>query len=265
MDLYVVVGEKMNIYQCLIALHAISLKEIRRFLRVWPQSIVSPSIHLILYCIIFQNLAQPLHFSTQSIAYIDFISPALILMGVITASFDNSNLSFFNARFRHTLDEQLVSPMSNHLIIMGYVLGSLTRAIIVALIALAVALVFTQLSIAHPLIMFITIVFSSVIFSLLGLISAFFLEDFDQLNIIPNFVLTPLLLFSGIFFSIDQLEPSWQWVYHANPLSYLIDSMRYSILDHQAPLLSSIFMVSLFSLIMLYGVTLSLLKTLEND
>lgn len=254
----------MNVYQRLVAVHALVTQEIRRFLRIWPQSLFSPALNLILYLLIFQNLIAPVSNPIHQSDYLHFIVSGLILMGVITSSYDNVSLSFFSAKFRKTLEELLTSPMSNHLILTGYLIGGVARAFMVAVISSLIAWLFTDLNLFHPLLMSMTVLLSALFFSLCGLISTFYIDDFDQLAVIPNFILLPLIFSSGIFYDINALSPSWQMIHAFNPIAYLIDCIRYSFIAGTAPNIPLIMAAYGLSLLVLYLLTHYLLSQMQE-
>lgn len=254
----------MNGHQRLVAVHALATQEIRRFLRIWPQSLFAPALTLTLYLFIFHNLATPLANSADQANSLHFIVPGLILMGVITSSYDNVSLSFFSAKFRKTLEELLTSPMSNHLIVHGYLIGSLIRAFMVAMISSLMAWALTDLSLMHPIVLFMILFISAIFFSLCGLISTFLIDDFDQLAVIPNFILLPLLFSSGIFYDIDALSPHWQMIHAFNPITYLVDCIRYSFIAGVRPNIPLIMSAYGVSIMALYRLADSLLTKMRD-
>lgn len=220
----------MNIPLNLIAIRTIVRKEITRVLRIWVQTIVPPAITMTLYFIIFGNLIGSRIGTMQGYDYMQYIAPGLIMMSVITNSYGNVVSSFFAAKFTRYIEEMLVSPMANSSIIIGHVAGGVMRGLMVGMLVTIVALFFTKLDVAHPFIMLSIVVLSSIVFSLAGFINAVFAKKFDDISIVPTFVLTPLTYLGGVFYSISMLPEFWQSVSKANPILYMVNAFRYGIL-----------------------------------
>ncbi len=214
----------------IVGLRTIVRKEIRRVLRIWVQTIIPPAITMTLYFIIFGSLIGPRIGEMNGVPYLTFIAPGLIMMSVITNSFGNVVSSFFSGKMQSHLEEMLVSPMSHVTIVLGYVVGGVVRGMLVAALVTGVALFFTELSVAHPLITVSVIILTAVVFSLGGLLNAMFAKTFDDITIIPTFVLTPLTYLGGVFFSISLLSPVWQTIARANPILYMVNAFRYGML-----------------------------------
>ena len=235
------------------ALQTIVRKEFLRVIRIWVQTIVPPAITMTLYFIIFGSLIGRRIGEMGGFNYMQFIAPGLIMMSVITNSYGNVVSSFFGAKFGRHIEEMLVSPMANATIILGHVLGGVIRAAMVGLLVTVVALFFTDLSIAHPLITISIVLMSAVVFSLAGFINAVFAPKFDDISIVPTFVLTPLTYLGGVFYSISLLPDFWQKVSLANPILYMVNAFRYGILGvsdisiGRAYLIVTVFIVLLFS------------------
>jgi len=220
----------MNISLNLIALRTIIRKEMSRVLRIWIQTIVPPAITMTLYFIIFGNLIGRRIGTMDGFDYMQYIAPGLIMMSVITNSYGNVVSSFFGAKFTGHIEEMLVSPMSNATIILGHVAGGVLRGLLVGLLVTLIALFFTRLQVAHPFIMISVVFMSSIVFSLAGFINAIFAKKFDDISIVPTFVLTPLTYLGGVFYSISMLPEFWQNVSKANPILYMVNAFRYGIL-----------------------------------
>jgi ABC-2 type transport system permease protein len=214
----------------LVGLLTIVRKESRRVVRIWLQTIVPPAITMTLYFVIFGSLVGSRIGSMDGVSYITFIAPGLIMMAVITNSFANVVSSFFSSKLMLHLEEMLVAPLAYTTIVVGYVVGGVVRGLLVAALVVVVALFFTDLHVVHPLITFTTILLVAVIFSLAGLFNAIFAKSFDDISIIPTFVLTPLTYLGGVFFSIKLLPPFWQKVALANPILYMVNAFRYGML-----------------------------------
>ncbi|MCC5809294.1 MAG: ABC transporter permease [Ectothiorhodospiraceae bacterium] len=214
----------------LIALATITHKEIQRFLRIWVQTLLPPAITMALYFIIFGNLIGPRIGPMDGYSYIEFIAPGIIMMAVITNSYSNVVSSFFGAKFQRHIEEILVSPTPNAVILLGYVAGGVSRGLLTGFIVTLVSLFFTRLHI-HNLPVTISVVFlTSVLFSLGGFINAVFARKFDDISIVPTFILTPLTYLGGVFYSISLLPEFWRWVSMTNPVLYMVNAFRYGIL-----------------------------------
>jgi ABC-2 type transport system permease protein len=212
-------------------LATIMRKESRRVVRIWVQTIVPPAITMTLYFIIFGSLVGRRIGDMDGVPYTTFIAPGLIMMAVITNSFANVVSSFFSSKLMLHLEEMLVAPLSHATIVIGFVVGGgVVRGLLVAALVTAVALFFTDLEIAHPLITVSTILLTAIVFSLAGLFNAIFAKTFDDISIIPTFVLTPLTYLGGVFFSISLLPPFWQDVARLNPILYMVNAFRYGML-----------------------------------
>ncbi|MCH8943171.1 MAG: ABC transporter permease [Proteobacteria bacterium] len=220
----------MNVALNLVAVKTIIRKEIVRVLRIWIQTIVPPAITMTLYFVIFGNLIGKRIGSMDGFDYMQYIAPGLIMMSVITNSYGNVVSSFFGAKFTRHIEEMLVAPMSNASIIIGHVAGGVLRGLLVGTLVTVIALFFTRLDIAHPFIMISVVLLSSIVFSLAGFINAIFATKFDDISIVPTFVLTPLTYLGGVFYTISLLPPFWQSVSKANPILYMVNAFRYGIL-----------------------------------
>jgi len=246
-------GFDVNIPLNLIAVKTIMRKEVLRVLRIWIQTIVPPAITMTLYFIIFGNLIGRRVGSMDGYDYMQYIAPGLIMMSVITNSYGNVVSSFFGAKFGRHIEEMIVSPMSNAAIIVGHVAGGVMRGIFVGILVTVIALGFTQLEVQHPFITMSMVLLSSIVFALAGFINAVFARKFDDISIVPTFVLTPLTYLGGVFYSISMLPDFWQKVSLANPILYMVNAFRYGILGTSdisigyAYLIVGIFVVGLFT------------------
>jgi len=220
----------VNIKLNLIALQTIVRKEVVRVLRIWVQTIVPPAITMTLYFIIFGSLIGRRIGTMDGFDYMQYIAPGLIMMSVITNSYGNVVSSFFGAKFGRHVEEMLVSPMSNATIVIGHVAGGVLRGMLVGALVTAIALFFTDLRVEHPLITLSIVLLSSIVFALAGFINAVFARKFDDISIIPTFVLTPLTYLGGVFYSIKMLPEFWQTLSLANPILYMVNAFRYGIL-----------------------------------
>lgn len=213
-----------------IALTTIWIKECTRFLRIWVQTLVPPAITMSLYFVIFGNLIGQRIGEMGGFSYMEFIVPGLIMMSVITNSYANVSSSFFSAKFQRNLEEMLVAPVPVWVIIMGYVGGGVARAILIGLIVSAVSMWFVDVSIHSLPVIIITLLLTATLFATAGLVNGIFAKTFDDISLIPTFVLTPLTYLGGVFYSLSLLPEFWQWVSKANPIVYMVNGFRYGFL-----------------------------------
>ncbi|WP_201535251.1 ABC transporter permease [Psychrobacter ciconiae] len=215
-----------------IAFRTLLVKEIRRILRIWPQTLLPPVITMSLYFVIFGKMIGSRVGEMGGVPYMQFIVPGLIMMAIITNSYSNVVSSFFSAKFHSSIEELLVSPISKHAILMGYVSGGVFRGLAIGVIVSIVALFFTKLGIEHLFVTIFTVLGTSILFSLGGFINAVFARSFDDISIIPSFVLTPLTYLGGVFYSMENLPSFWQNVSLLNPIVYMVNSFRFGILGY---------------------------------
>jgi len=213
-----------------IAFKSILTKEINRFTRIWIQTLVPPAITMTLYFLIFGNLVGSRIGEMGGVSYMEFIAPGLIMMSVITNSYSNVASSFYSAKFQRNLEELMVAPVPHYVMIAGYVGGGVARGLCVGLIVTLVAMFFVDISLHHAGLVVMTVFLTSVLFSLGGLINAVFAKSFDDISIIPTFVLTPLTYLGGVFYSLSLLPSFWQGVSSLNPVVYMINVFRYGFL-----------------------------------
>lgn len=214
----------------LIAFWTLVTKEYVRIVRIWIQTLVPPAITMTLYFVIFGNLIGRRIGEMDGFGYMQFIAPGLIMMSVITNAYGNVVSSFFGAKFARHIEEMLVSPMPASLILWGHVAGGVIRGLLVGLLVTLIALFFTDLRPEHPLVTLSVVFLTAVVFALAGLINAVFAKKFDDISIIPTFVLTPLTYLGGVFYSISLLPEFWEKVSLANPVLYMVNAFRYGIL-----------------------------------
>jgi len=250
----------VNISLNLIAAKTIIRKEVVRVLRIWVQTIVPPAITMTLYFIIFGNLIGRRIGSMDGFDYMQYIAPGLIMMSVITNSYGNVVSSFFGAKFGRHLEEMLVAPMSNATIIIGHVAGGVLRGLLVGMLVTIIALFFTRLDVAHPFIMISIVLLSSIVFSLAGFINAVFAKKFDDISIVPTFVLTPLTYLGGVFYSISMLPEFWQNVSKANPILYMVNAFRYGILGTSDIGIGHAYAILLVFVVVLFSACLILMQ-----
>ncbi|WP_214001144.1 ABC transporter permease [Arsukibacterium sp.] len=214
----------------LIALQSILSKEITRFMRIWVQTLVPPAITMSLYFVIFGSLIGSRIGDMGGFSYMEFIVPGLIMMAVITNSYANVASSFFSAKFQRNVEELLVAPVPNYLIVLGYVGGGMARGMLVGIIVTILSLFFVDIQIHNLAIIIITVILTSMLFALGGLINAVYAKTFDDISIIPTFVLTPLTYLGGVFYSLTMLPGFWQNVAALNPIVYMVNAFRYGFL-----------------------------------
>ena len=236
------------------------VKEIRRILRIWPQTLLPPAITMTLYFVIFGKMIGSRIGEMDGFSYMQFIVPGLIMMSVITNSYSNVVSSFFSVKFQRSIEELMTSPVPNHTILLGYIGGGVFRGLTIGLIVTIVALFFTNLSIQHYGITIATVVLTSILFSLGGFINAVFARSFDDISIIPTFVLTPLTYLGGVFYSLSLLPEFWQKVSLLNPIVYMVNSFRYGILGQSDVNVTGALIAIAVFCVLLYGFCYRLLK-----
>jgi len=210
-----------------VAYQTIARREILRFARIWVQTIIPPMVMVGLYFIIFGNLIGQKIGEMDGMNYVDFIMPGLVMMSIITNSYANVVSSFYGAKYSHYIEEMQIAPIPNIVILLGYVSGGIVRGMCVGIAVTLVSLFFTDFSIHAPVVVFAIAFLTAFLFSLAGLINGVFARTFDDVTIIPTFVLTPLTYLGGIFYSIKLLPEIWQQVSLINPILYMVNSFRY--------------------------------------
>lgn len=250
----------MNTKRILIAYLTIIRKEIVRIFRIWSQTLLPSVITISLYYLIFGSFIGPQIRNIGNFSYMQFIVPGLVMMAVITNSFSNVISSFFSAKFQRNLEELLVSPTPEWIIIAGYVTGGVVRGLIVGTIVLGISLLFTQIVIHNTAVIVLFIILTAVLFSLAGLLNAIYAKSFDGISIIPTFVLTPLTYLGGVFYSIKVLPVFWQTVSQVNPILYMVNGFRYGFLGISDVTLFSSFSIIIVFIIILFCINLYLFK-----
>ncbi len=250
----------MTLSEQYIAFKTIVIKEILRFSRIWLQTILPPVITTALYFIIFGKLIGPQIGQVQGYNYIDYIVPGLIMMAVITNSYANVVSSFYGAKFQHNIEEMLISPTPNYIILLGYITGGVCRGLSVGIAVTAVAWFFSDLSFTHVLVIISTVLLTAILFSITGLINGVYAKSFDDISIIPTFVLTPLTYLGGVFYSIDMLSSFWQNASLLNPILYMVSAFRYGFLGVSDIPLSTSYLIIVGFIIVLFQASLHLLN-----
>ena len=244
----------------LIALQSILSKEIIRFMRIWVQTLVPPAITMSLYFVIFGSLIGSRIGDMGGFSYMEFIVPGLIMMAVITNSYANVASSFFSAKFQRNVEELLVAPVPNYLIVLGYVGGGMSRGILVGLIVTILSLFFVDIHIHNLAIIIVTVVLTSMLFALGGLINAIYAKTFDDISIIPTFVLTPLTYLGGVFYSLQMLPGFWQNVAALNPIVYMVNAFRFGFLGFSDVSLVLALIVVISFIVVMFGFALYLIS-----
>jgi ABC-2 type transport system permease protein len=234
-------------------------KEITRILRIWGQTIVPPAITMTLYFIIFGELIGRRIGEMDGFSYMQYIVPGLVIMSVITNSYGNMVSSFFGAKFGKHIEELLISPLPNWVILAGYVTGAVTRGLIVGAVVMAVSLFFTRIEIQHAPVLLSVLLLTAVVFALAGMVNAIFAQKFDDIAIIPTFVLAPLTYLGGVFYSIALLPDFWQKVSVFNPILYMVNGFRYGMLGVSDVSLAMTYSVIGVAAVLLFGCCLFLL------
>ncbi len=244
----------------LVALGTVTRREVMRILRIWTQTLIPPAITMTLYFLIFGGLIGSRVGDMGGFSYMEFIVPGLVMMSVIQNSYGNISSSFFGAKFGRHVEELLVSPMPNWVILTGYVAGAVLRGLMVGTIVLGIAMLFTKVRVPHPLVMISSVLLGATIFSLAGFVNAALAKKFDDIAIVPTFILTPLTYLGGVFYSI-KLLPGWaQAATHANPIFYMVNAFRYGLLGQSDVPLWVAYALMLGFVVALAAVGLWLLK-----
>ena len=213
-----------------VAFRTILFKEIRRFTRIWPQTLLPPAITTSLYFLIFGKLIGDRIGNINGVSYMDYIVPGVILMSVISHSYANVVSSFYSTKFQRHIEELLVAPVPNWIILAGYIGGGVARGILVGCVVTGISMLFTELSVLNWYITVSIFVLTAILFSLAGFVNAIFADSFDDISIIPNFVLTPLSYLGGVFYSVSMLPDIWQKIALGNPILYMINTFRYGLI-----------------------------------
>ncbi len=245
----------------LVALGTITRREVSRILRIWTQTLLPSAITMTLYFVIFGRMVgSRIGEIADGIQYIDYIVPGLIMMAVITNSYGNISSSFFGSKFGRYVEEMLASPMPSWVILAGYVSGAVLRGLIVAAIVLVISLFFTRIHLYHPWITLSTVLLTSVVFSLAGFVNAVYAKKFDDIALVPTFVLTPLTYLGGVFYSVNALPSPWREISHANPILYMVNAFRYGLLG-----ISDIPMWTAYAVMLAFAVVLGAIAMVLLD
>lgn len=213
-----------------VGLYTLARREVTRFMRIWTQTLLPPIISITLYFIIFGTVMGGRIGPVGGVNYIDYIIPGLIMMSIITNSYANVVSSFFGSKFQRNLEEMLVSPLSNTVILWGFLLGGVLRGCLVGILVTLIALLFTHLHIQHVALTFLIGVLTTILFALAGFINGIFAKTFDDINIVPTFILTPLTYLGGVFYSLEALPGFWKTIIQINPMFHMINAFRFGVL-----------------------------------
>lgn len=223
----------MAIKRQAIALYTLVRRELVRMFRIASQVFLPPVITTALYFLIFGSLIGERIGSIQGVAYPLFIAPGLIMMSVITNSYGNVSTSLFSVRFQKSIEELLISPMHDSILLLGYVMGGVIRGLMVAFLVFLVSCFFLKITFAHFSLSIVVILLVSSVFSLAGFTNAMLARNFDDVMIVPTFILTPLTYLGGVFYATDMLSPLWKNISHLNPILYMVNALRYAMIGHQ--------------------------------
>ena len=251
----------MSPRQLYIAYMTIVRKEVVRFFRIWPQTFLPSVITTVLYFLIFGTFIGSQVKPMGGVSYMAFIVPGLVMMAILNGAFQNIAFSFFQLKFMKTVEEILVSPMPAWAVVSGYVTGSLIRGLVIGGLVFTSAFVFEVIPVAHPIYAIFIASITAIVFSLAGLINAIYAKGFDGINIVPTFVIMPLTYLGGVFYSLSLLPTVWQTISHFNPVLYMVNAFRYSILGFSDIAFSTSILVLLGCVLFLFGWVLYLFKT----
>jgi ABC-2 type transport system permease protein len=245
----------------LVALYTITRREIMRIVRIWTQTLIPPMVTMTLYFVIFGKLiGSRIGTIEGGFTYMQYIVPGLVMMSIINNSYANISSSFFGAKFSRAVEEMLVSPMPNWVILTGYVTGAVARGLVVGLLVLLIALFFTSLQVVHPLITLLSVLLGATIFALAGFVNAVYAKKFDDIALVPTFILTPLTYLGGVFYSVNMLGEPWQAISRVNPILYMVNAFRFGVLGISDVGIGTAFVVMLAFVAGLSLVALQLLK-----
>ncbi|WP_329742275.1 ABC transporter permease [Dyella sp. A6] len=249
-----------NLAANLVAYRTIARREIVRILRIWTQTLIPPVITITLYYVIFGKLIGGRIGTIEGFPYMQFLVPGMVMMSSINSSYMNISSSFFGSKFQRSVEEMLVAPMSNWTILAGYVTGAVARGLAVGALVLGVALFFTRLHIVHPLVALVSILLGATIFALAGFINAIYAKKFDDIALVPTFVIQPLTYLGGVFYSIKMLGEPWQAISRANPILYMVNTFRFGVLGISDVHVGTALLVMVAFVVVLALVAMQLLK-----
>lgn len=243
-----------------VAFSTITTREIRRFLRVWGQSLLPSAITMSLYFVIFGGLIGERVGKIGAVDYALYITPGLVMMSVITNSYTNVSTSFYLMRFQRSLEEILISPVPNYVLLLGFVAGGVARGLLIGCIVIGVSLFFTHLHIQHIFLMLFVVLLTATLFSLAGFINGVYANKFDDISLVPTFILTPLTYLGGVFYSVNMLPPFWEHVSRINPILYMVNTFRFGMLGFSDVDVLNSFLLLIGLVVFLYWYAMNLLK-----
>ncbi len=232
----------MTPYQKWISFYTIVRKDVVRIMRIWPQTFLPSIITSALYFLIFGAFLGSRIGEVQGVSYILFVVPGLVMLSVVTNSYMNTSFTMFMSKFfARTIDEILVSPTPPWLLVAGYIAGGVVRGVVIGALVLLVSLFFTHLVVHSFWIILLFLILTSVVFSLAGLVNGVYAKSIDGINLVPTFVLTPLVYLGGVFYSTESLPSFWGTVTKFDPIFYIINGFRYGFLGtSDVPILLSV-------------------------
>jgi ABC-2 type transport system permease protein len=243
-----------------VAFVTILRREIYRIFWIWPQTLIPPVVTMSLYFVIFGQLIGQRIGEINGVAYVTYLVPGLVMMSVITNSYGNVVSSFFSARFQRQIEEILVAPVPGQVMLLAYVIGGMTRGLLVGSIVMGMALFFSPVPIHHFGVTMGIFILTASLFSLAGFINAIFAKNFDDISIVPTFILAPVTYLGGVFYSIELLPEFWQWVSLLNPILYMVNGFRYGILGTSDIAVEWAFLLVIFFNLLGYRYAVYLLK-----
>lgn len=250
----------MGLQGQLISFYTLLRREFVRIIRIWPETLLPSVITMGLYFVIFGNVMGKRIGNMGAIPYTSYIVPGLVMMALINSSYINVVFSFYIGKFQRNIEEMLTSPMSNHAILLGYICGGIIRGMLVAGIVLLVSLFFTDIYIYDWPLTLLVAICTSALLSLGGFINGILATSFDQLSIVPMFVLTPLTYFGGVFYSVELLPPFWKAATYFNPIFYMVSGFRYGMLGTTDVAIEYVLGILIIAIIILYSFNMWLLR-----
>ncbi len=244
----------------LIGLYTLLRKEVWRIFRIWTQTLLPSTITTVLYFLVFGQVIGGRIGEFEGVSYMSFIVPGLIMMAVITNAYSNVSSSVFSAKFQRNIEEMWVSPMLPQMIVLGYIAGGLARGVLIGLLVAGVSLFFSPIMFYHPVFMVLVLILTAAFFSLAGFLNGILARKFDDVSIVPTFVLTPLIYLGGVFYSIRVLPPFWQSMCYFNPVLYLISMFRFGMLGISDVPVALAFVVLLGLVVLLFGICLVVME-----
>ncbi|WP_058533079.1 ABC transporter permease [Legionella saoudiensis] len=250
----------MAIKKQLVSLYTLVRREVVRMFRIASQVFLPPVITTTLYFLIFGSLIGARIGEIEGVSYPMFIAPGLIMMSVIVNSYGNVSSSMYSVRFQKSIEEMLISPMHDGFLLLGYVLGGMVRGLIVAILVYLIASFFLTIQLSHLPMTLLVVLLVSAVFSLAGFTNAMVARNFDDIMIIPTFVLTPLTYLGGVFYSTTMLPSFWQKISLLNPILYMVNALRQAMIGQSEVSMGFAMSIICFMLILLAALNLFLLK-----